>query len=420
MSLTEEQKTRIREEEKMRLAEEQYREQVRKELANQANGSGPVPPANSPSAPPKQKSDHKILIYAGIAVALCAACILIGSLWHRTAPQARSEASPANMRDFAKQSSLALQNAMTPAKLTTEQIAEAAKPSVVVIRSFGTDNQPIGQGSGYISSADGVIVTNYHVIRGAESVRIQTQSRGELQVSEILAYDPGHDVAALTVTDANLPALQSESDDHAKVGDRVVAIGAPLGLDDTVTEGIISARRSAGNLELIQTSAAISHGSSGGPLINDYGKVIGLNTLTSTAGENLNFAVPVRYLSDLLSRPRRISFSQMLDETRVVHRFSGNSFSVRPRTSTWFTFTVNQPMGAMLTGTYEINGGGRDVNVYLTMITDAPVTSYGRVIGEGRISQHVAPGQYKLVFDNRFSMMTAKSVTPDLGVESYK
>src|ERR1039458_3483531 len=102
------------------------------------------------------------------------------------------------------------------------------------------------------------------------------------------------------------PALQTETLDDPKVGDRVVAIGAPLGLESTVSEGIVSAIRNAGTMHIIQTTASISPGSSGGPLLNEYGKVIGLTTSTVLNGQSLNFVVSARHISELLSRDDEI------------------------------------------------------------------------------------------------------------------
>jgi hypothetical protein len=108
--------------------------------------------------------------------------------------------------------------------------------------------------------------------------------------------------------------------------------------------------------------------------------------------------VPVRYLSKLLGQQRRISFSEMLDETHVMNRFSGNSVAVQPHQMSWFTFTVAESTGAMLVGTLEINGGSRHVGVFLANINDVPIANFGRMIGEGRINQRLPPGQYVFVY----------------------
>lgn len=110
----------------------------------------------------------------------------------------------------------------------------------------------------------------------------------------------------------------------------------------------------------------------------------------------------------------------MLEETKVVSRFSTSSFVVGPRRQTFFTFSVTPPTGALLTGTFEIEGAGRDLNVMLTDINGTAIRNFGRQIGEGRINEHLPRGQYRLSFDNGFSIFSAKSVIPDLGVEFYK
>jgi S1-C subfamily serine protease len=169
-----------------------------------------------------------------------------------------------------------------------------------------------------VFSSDGIVITNYHVIRGAGSLNVRVPSRESFRVDFVLAYDIQHDVAALQVGGASAPALQTEDVELVKVGDRVVAIGAPLGLESTVSEGIISALRDAGGTHIIQTTTSISPGSSGGPLLNEYGKVIGLTTSQMRDGQNLNFVISARHVTEVLNRKRQMSLSQMLSETQVT------------------------------------------------------------------------------------------------------
>ena len=161
-----------------------------------------------------------------------------------------------------------------------------------------------GLGSGFIISEDGLIVTNNHVIDGATTVTV-TFADGSEQEATVVGADPLTDIALLDIEGTGLPTVAFGSSDAMRVGDEVIAMGNPFGLGGTVTTGIVSAKDrniNAGPFdEFIQTDAAINRGNSGGPLFNDKGEVIGVNTaIFSPNGTNagIGFAVP----SDLVSR----------------------------------------------------------------------------------------------------------------------
>lgn len=161
-----------------------------------------------------------------------------------------------------------------------------------------------GVGSGFIISEDGLIVTNNHVIDGTSTVTVKF-ANGSEQVATIVGTDPLTDIALLDIEGSDLPTVAFGSSEAMRVGDEVIAMGNPFGLGGTVTTGIVSAKDrniNAGPFdEFIQTDAAINRGNSGGPLFNNAGEVIGVNTaIFSPNGTNagIGFAVP----SDLVSR----------------------------------------------------------------------------------------------------------------------
>ena len=161
-----------------------------------------------------------------------------------------------------------------------------------------------GLGSGFIISGDGLIVTNNHVIDGATTVTVRLDDGSE-HVATVVGADPMSDIALLDIEGENLPAVSFGSSEKMRVGDEVIAIGNPFGLGETVTTGIVSAKDrniNAGPLDdFIQTDAAINKGNSGGPLFNDQGQVIGVNTaIVSPSGGSagIGFAVP----SDMVSK----------------------------------------------------------------------------------------------------------------------
>ncbi len=183
--------------------------------------------------------------------------------------------------------------------LTTVQLAKRAIPATVTILAVDARGDTVGQGSGFIIVPDGVVVTNYHVMAGATSAAVLLATGERFSNVTALAADPTADVAIIRIRGASLPTL-STSTTLPPVGSRIVAIGSPLGLSQTVTDGIVSAHRVVEGRQLLQISAPISPGSSGGPVLNDSGAVIAISTAYLQGGQALNFAVPVRYATALL------------------------------------------------------------------------------------------------------------------------
>jgi hypothetical protein len=181
--------------------------------------------------------------------------------------------------------------------MTPAQIAEHTLPSVVLIRTPG------GLGTGFVVRADGRVATNLHVIGDSREATVVLADKRELPVEAVVAVDPDHDLIVLHVAAKDLVPLRLGDSEHVKPGEPVVAIGHPLGLGNTVSNGLVSAVREVRpGLLLLQISAPISPGSSGGPLLNEQGEVIGLSTLVVTEGQNLNFGMPVSYLRPLLDK----------------------------------------------------------------------------------------------------------------------
>lgn len=191
-----------------------------------------------------------------------------------------------------------------PAALTPAQIAAKATPAVVSIRSPGS------LGTGFVVRKDGWIATNLHVIAGARELIVATPDRHEYPVVEVLGADPARDLALVRIDARDLGTLVLGDSEAVHAGDSVVAIGHPLGLEDTVSNGLVSAIRVVDpTLTVLQISAPIAPGSSGGPLFSDKGEVIGVATAYSTQGQNLNFGVPVRYLKTLLEDTHPVPLS---------------------------------------------------------------------------------------------------------------
>ncbi len=168
-------------------------------------------------------------------------------------------------------------------------------------RNFGQQRQPEfkqpGQGSGFIIDKTGYIVTNNHVVEGADSIKVILKDETEYD-AEIIGRDPVTDIALIKVkAEGNLPTVPLGSSDNLKVGEWVAAIGSPFGLEHTVTAGIVSAKgRVIGSGpydDFIQTDASINPGNSGGPLINMQGEIVGINTMIIAGGNGIGFAIPI-------------------------------------------------------------------------------------------------------------------------------
>lgn len=202
------------------------------------------------------------------------------------------------------------------ARLTPKQIMIRSQPSIVQIRVFGVDGPAIG--TGFAVAPDGRIATNLHVIDGALEAVVQLHDGTEYPVEFVVATDPAHDLAILRIPKRDVPALPLGDSDGVSPGDPVFAIGNPLGAGWTISDGLISAIRPvADGLTMLQISAPISRGSSGGPLLNVYGEVVGVATMVSSEGQNLNFGMPINYLKPLLARDDGESFETFAARSRA-------------------------------------------------------------------------------------------------------
>lgn len=191
------------------------------------------------------------------------------------------------------------------ATLTPAEIASRALPAVVTMRTAQS------LGTGFVVRADGWIATNLHVVVGGPRVKVTLRDGRELEVVEVLNASTDYDLALVRVEAKGLPTLQLGDSDAMRPGDSVVAIGNPMGLEDTVSNGLVSGRRKDdAGVEILQVSAPISPGSSGGPIINDRGEVIGIAEQVLVQGQNLNFAVPIRYLVPMIKQPDPMPFKE--------------------------------------------------------------------------------------------------------------
>lgn len=184
-------------------------------------------------------------------------------------------------------------------ELSASEVYDLSKDSVGEIITYNKAGNELALGTGFVYSDDGKIVTNYHVIDDAYSAKI-TINGTTYTVQSILAYDKTIDLAVLKISATGLSVLDICTKEHS-VGKAVYAFGSSKGLTATFSQGIITyADREIDGVHYIQHDSAISSGNSGGPLINQFGEIIGINTMTMKDSQNLNFAISAKELSNLV------------------------------------------------------------------------------------------------------------------------
>jgi putative serine protease PepD len=343
-----------------------------------------------------------------VAVAVCVAALAGGgagagavALSHNSSPKtatAAIQSPPAS-------------NVAASSALTVGQIAKQATPGVVEIDSVstGTSQSPFpnggggssAEGTGFVYDSKGDIVTNAHVIDGASSIRVKF-SDGSTYKATVVGSDLSTDLAVLHVDapSSKLTPLELGDSSSVAVGDGVVAIGNPFGLDNTVTSGIVSALNreisAPDNTPIegaIQTDAAINHGNSGGPLFNLAGKVIGVTSqIQSDSGgnEGVGFAIP--------SNTVRTIVTQLISTGKAEHALLGVSVQ---------TGTAGVTVGSVESGSGAANGGVKSGDV-ITAIDGTSVTTAERL--RAIIASH-KPGDTVTVTVHRSSATKTLQVT---------
>jgi cytochrome c-type biogenesis protein CcmH/NrfG len=214
----------------------------------------------------------------------------------------------------------ALTSSTAYAKTASEIYEQAAKSTVVVV-NFDAQGKQKSMGSGVVMP-DGDVVTNCHVVKDASRLTVRV---GQTERPATLRYsDWDRDVCALSSSGLNAPAATVGSSKTLKVGAKVYAIGAPKGLELTLSDGLVSSLRTLDGGQYIQTTAAISPGSSGGGLYDDKGALVGLTTFYFAGGQSLNFAVPIDWVKDL---PKRNTKTQQSAETTTAWLSKGTELA---------------------------------------------------------------------------------------------
>ena len=219
------------------------------------------------------------------------------------------------------------------------------KPSTVIIFAYDDKGEFLKLGSGFFISQSGDIITNYHVLQGASSAEIKASDGKTHPINYIVADDEQSDIICLSV---NIPSQYvyplSLSTTIPEVGERIIVYGSPLGLEKTASDGIISAIREVpGYGKLIQISAPISPGSSGSPVLNMKGEVIGIATLQMVEGQNLNFAIPSERIArlNLMEEEKTFTTEELFEQEDKEKKDSDYAYEALDK-ALYFTFVKEE------------------------------------------------------------------------------
>ncbi|WP_197455354.1 transglutaminase family protein [Stieleria neptunia] len=208
---------------------------------------------------------------------------------------------------------------LTADEQSHQSLIAKIRPSVATIRVQGRDGKPLGIGTGFIIDSDGLVATNFHVIDEGRPFTVETAGGKKLRVLGVEASDVTSDLAIIRVDPGStgLPALRFAEDETSQQGIRVLAFGNPLGLRNSVVEGIVSARREVEGRELLQLAMPIEPGNSGGPLVDLDGRVHGIINMKSSIDQNLGFAIPISQLVALRENPNPVTIDRWVRIGRI-------------------------------------------------------------------------------------------------------
>lgn len=180
-------------------------------------------------------------------------------------------------------------------------IAREQSKAVVVVEALDERGSVTGQGSGFIATPNGAVVSNLHVVQGASSVRVKLPSGDVYKTVDLVDVDDTKDIVIIKIKGFKLPTVTLGDSDKVETGDAIVAISSPEGLTNSLSTGVISGVRRLDTHRVFQITAPISRGSSGGALFNSNGEIIGIVTSLLKSGQNINFAVPINYARGMIS-----------------------------------------------------------------------------------------------------------------------
>jgi hypothetical protein len=278
--------------------------------------AGDAPCENVPANPVIRRQERGLLIVAILAGVSTAGAFVLGqALRPSVAAADRVQSTPAIPPPTiipSKPSAFgtAINATILPdVKLSADQVAKVGDRAVVVVTGYDAGNEPVTRGIGYVYSFSGIIVTTFEAIRGASYATVATSAGEQLKVTGIMGYNPRMDLVLLAVPEGNLPALETGAGEAVHAGEQL----AVLGPENAVSSAVAGPRRAIGGVDLIEIAG---EGAAGSPVLNERAKVVGVITQRVFRNENMTFAIPARYISQLLGQHRVLSFEDMLAETQ--------------------------------------------------------------------------------------------------------
>ncbi len=284
-------------------------------------------------------------------------------------------------------------------RLDVKAVLAAVAPTVVQIEIQSGDGVFAGgQGTGFIISADGQVVTNAHVVEDATDIKVMLYD-GSVKAAELVQQDPTRDLAVLKIEGEDLPAARLGISAEVEVGDEVLAIGNALGLGDTptVTTGIVSALERELQLSgsrltrLIQTDAAINPGNSGGPLVNANGEVIGVNTAIAGNAEGIGFAISIDHARPVIETlqtgevPKRPLLGVNIIDVEMLDETSRNQYDIFEGVESGVVIVALVEDGAanaagLKVGEVVLEFDGQEINSVQDLVSAVRDSEIGRVV----------------------------------------
>lgn len=283
-------------------------------------------------------------------------------------------------------------------RLTAAQLYNKCAPAVFYILIYDIKGTPIKSGSGFFIDGRGLAVTNYHVISGAAKAVVTTYDGKQYDVGGIYDFDKDKDLALLQVNGGNFASLEMGDSDTVVTGQKAYAIGSPLGYKNTISDGIISAAlRVVDGQIYMQTTAAVSSGSSGGALFDETGKVIGVTTATAVGAQNINLAKPINLIKDF-DRTNLMTLQSILPDTKYYdNAFPAPDFGAYADTPLYQTGAPDDAQ----TYYYKVSdlrmALDDALDGYAALLVQNCFSFYGYAIEDGRIVSYYLNSNYGLM-----------------------
>lgn len=232
------------------------------------------------------------------------------------------------------------------------QIFQEEADSIVLVGAAIGKKTSIG--TGFIISKDGLIATNYHVISKSKRLSVRFNNGRTYGNVKLLEFDPVKDLAIIKVNASGLNPVKLGNSDSLQIGQRIVTIGNPLGLEHTVSDGLISSIRDVKEgHKVLQISVPLSNGSSGGPIFNLNGEVVGVAVGAYAGGQNLNFAVPINYLKPLLKKVGYYKFEIKKVIRKKPLKDEYTLYVIQPKDT---LYSISKKFGISVNEIREVNG----------------------------------------------------------------